>query len=756
MNTPVTLNRRDFVVSLLGGALVVGTFDPAAAATVDADPWTKAPAKGAREFTPWLTIAPDGTVTVKVLSPEIGNGVMTQILAYVHEELQPKWEDVRAEHASVNRNYRENGVYGNAETGAYLAFFGGRSTAAHRMKTYMTAAATAREQLKAAAAQAWGVPAGEIKVAEGVLSHANGRSAPFAQMLAPAAAIKLKDTPQPKPRDQWVFLGKTTPAKVHIPQIVDGTAVYGIDVRVPGMVYAALRQSPVMGGSVKSFNASAVEKMPGVLAVVEIKAGEPGEATTVKFPYSGGLTTRSAAVAVIAEHYWQAKTALDALPVEWSDGPGAKWRTTEMMTAAVMDALDQPGEAVEARGDVAAEFAKKGTIVEAKYHTPYCDHMVMEPLNGTAMVTAERAEVWHPTQNTEMTFATASAESGAPQENVHIYQPFVGGGFGRRVYTDDVRMVVAVAKAFPGRPVHTIWSREETTRQGRYRAMMGASMKARLGDDGLPTAILVRVAGGPGFSTTGMVDGALLQVVPNVEVEGHTLRDFHIKSGPYRGPGFNSNVFFVESFIDECAVAAKADPMDYRIALYDKYNDAGWAKCLRELKAKSDWGAPLPAGQGRGVAVGCWGSRRGQAPMGTTCAAVVHLEVSAAGALKIHRIDVAFDSGRIVNRDAVLAELEGGTIFGLNMAMNEALNIRGGRIVEGNYDEYPMLRIADIPEIRVHFGGLTDADRYGEIGEPPVGPIGAAVANAIFQATGKRLRAQPFRKHDLRANTRTA
>ena len=280
-------------------------------------------------------------------------------------------------------------------------------------------------------------------------------------------------------------------------------------------------------------------------------------------------------------------------------------------------------------------------------------------------------------------------------------------------------------------------------------------LKARLGEDGLPTALLARVAGGPGFSTNGMHDTAVMQVVPNVEVESHTIREFHIQTGPYRGPGFNSNTFFVESFIDECATAAKADPLDYRIAIYSKFPDQGWAKCLREIKDKSDWGKPLPTGQGRGVAIGNWGMA-GKPNAGTTCAAVVHAEVSDRGELKIHRIDVAFDCGRILNRDAVIVELQGGAIFGLNMALNEEINIRNGRVVEGNYDEYPVVRIGDVPEIHVHFGGLSDHERYFEIGEPPVGPVGPALANAIYQATGKRLRTQPLRKHDLRRTNGTA
>jgi isoquinoline 1-oxidoreductase beta subunit len=245
-----------------------------------------------------------------------------------------------------------------------------------------------------------------------------------------------------------------------------------------------------------------------------------------------------------------------------------------------------------------------------------------------------------------------------------------------------------------------------------------------------------------------MPDTALTQIVPNAQIESQTV-PFHILTGPYRGPGYNSNAFFVETFVDELAHEAGMDPMDYRIKLYGKWADAGWVKCLEEVKAKSGWGESLPKGQGRGVAIANWGMG-GKPDAGTTVATVAKVEVSPEGVLKVLQLDVAFDAGNIINEDAVRTELEGGTMFGYNMSMNEGLNIKDGQIVEGNFDEYPMIRMADVPpQINVHFGGLTGNDRYNEIGEPPVGTVGPAIGNAIFQATGKRLRSTPFRLHDL-------
>jgi isoquinoline 1-oxidoreductase beta subunit len=748
MNEVFRPDRRQFVVSALalGGALLIGT-RPSLAAMTDTMPWDKGAPAGSAEFTPWLSIAPDDTVTVRVTTPDIGNGTMTQAASFVMEELGTRWDKIRTEYAAPNRDYREGGVY--SKVASTLSFFSGRSTGPGRMDTYMRVAAGARERLKRAAADTWGVPVSEIEAKDSKLTHGpSGRSLRFGEVLDKAAAVKLEAEPAPKPREQWTWLGKQSPAKVQLPEIVNGSAVYGMDVRLPNMVYAALRQSPVQGGTLKSFDANAVKTMPGVLAVVAVKP-EANKPSDLKSPFPLGVSRAQHAVAVIAEHYWQARTALDALPVEWDPGPGGRWKTTEDMYQAVRQALEKPGDKSEKSvGDVAGVFKTGGKTVEASYLTPYCEQAPMEPLNGTALVTKERVDVWHPSQHPQQGFFVAADEAGVSPENVYFHETFVGGGFGRRIYSDDVRMVVAVAKQFPGRPVHVIWSREEATRQGRYRAMMGARLRAVLGEDGLPAAVEGRAAGGPGFSVNGFKDTVLTTITPNVDVTSQIL-PFHILTGPYRGPGYNSNTFFIETFVDECAHAAGIDPLEYRLKLYGKWQDVGWTKCLEEVRDKSGWGEKLPKGQGRGVAIGNWGMA-GTPGKGTTCATVAKVEVSKDGTLKILQLDVAFDTGRILNRDAIQVELEGGTLFGLNMSLNEELNIKDGQIVEGNYDQYPMIRMADAPRnINIHFGGLSDNPRWNEIGEPPVGPVGPAIGNAIFAAIGKRVRTTPLRKHDL-------
>ena len=749
MNEVAGLDRRRFVVSSLaaGGMMVMGLRNAAQGAEAQPAMWDKPDPAGSSEFTPWLAIAPDDTVVVRVTTPDIGNGVVTGAASFVMEELGTSWDKIRPEYASCNRDYREGRVY--SQVAGSTSYFSGRSTGPDRMKTYLQVAASARERLKTAAAEQWGVKVADVEAKDSILTHKpTGRTLRFGQVVGRAAKVKLTVEPTPKDRSQWTFLGKANPGKIQLPELVNGAAIYGIDVRLPNMVYAALRQSPVHGGTLKSYNADAVKKMPGVLAVVAVRPKE-NVPTDLKPPFPFGVSANPHGVAVIAEHYWQARTALDALPIEWDDGPGAQWKTTEQMNEAVIEAVQKQGEKVEKSvGDVEAGFRAAHKIIEATYLTPYCEQSPLEPLNGTALVTKDRVDLWHPSQHSLMAYMVAADESGMAPENVYFHQTYVGGGFGRRIFSDDARTVVAIAKQFQGRPVHVIWSREEAMRQGRYRALVAAKLKVGLGPDGLPTTLLAREAGGPGFSVNALADTALTGVLPHVQVESQVV-PFHIKTGPYRGPGYNSNSFFVESMTDECALAAGIDPMEYRLRIYEKWPDIGWVKCLKEVKEKSGWGQPLPKGQGRGVAIANWGMH-GKPDAGTTVATVAKVEVSEDGKLKILQVDVAFDTGRICNAEAIRVELQGGTLFGLNMSLNEGLTVKNGQIVEGNFDVYPLLRMADAPRIiNVHFGGLSDNPRYNEIGEPPAGTIGPAIANAIFQATGKRLRSTPFRRQDL-------
>jgi isoquinoline 1-oxidoreductase beta subunit len=532
--------------------------------------------------------------------------------------------------------------------------------------------------------------------------------------------------------------------------IVGGRAVYGIDVKAPGMVHAALRQAPVHGGRLKSFDADKVRAMPGVLAVVAIDPTEPrGLEANGRAPMAFPFFTAApqAAVAVIAEHYWQAKIALDALPVEWDDGAGTAWKDDAQVARAAEALLATPSD--KPLFEAGKPEEAQGRRVRADYRAPYADQVQMEPLNGMARVTDGGVEVWAPTQNILQSVWIAADEARVPLANVTHHQPLVGGAFGRRTMADDTRMVVAVARKFPGRPVKLIWSREECVRQGRYRPYAAARMEAVLGDDGLPKALTVRAAQAKGFPPIGLADSPFLRGggIPAVRVEAQTL-DMHLLTGSFRGPSYSSYAFMIESFLDECALAAGLNPVDYRLKLLEGWPDPGWAAALKAAAAKANFGKKLPRGEGQGIAVANWGGY-GRPKHGTTAAAVAEVAVTRQGELTIKRIDVAFDSGKVLDADNVRQQLTGATLFGLNVALNEALSIKDGAIVQGNYVAYPVRRIGDTPDIHIHFDALTGDDRYGEIGEVGVGPVSAAVANAIFRATGKRVRSQPFRAHDL-------
>ncbi|HTV96159.1 MAG TPA: molybdopterin cofactor-binding domain-containing protein [Steroidobacteraceae bacterium] len=751
-----SLTRRQFIVSAsrAAGGLVLGIgcadLDAAASPSGASRPGPARPgAAPGSELSAWIEIDRDGTVIVRGPTPEIGNGSMTQVAMNVTEELACDWSRVKAECGSVQRDYLENGVYSIG----FQPFFGGHSTEKARMQHALQLGASARERLKAAAAARWNVPVSEIEANSSILTHTpSARRLRYGEVAAEAAQVTLAAEPALKPRSEWTFLGKASPAKLSIPQVVTGKATYGIDVKVPGMVHAALKQSPVQGGTLKSHRPEAVLDMPGVRAVVVIDPAKTKGSPVPNKATWGLIDSRAqSAVAVIADHYWQAKRALDALPVEWDGGPGGRWESDEQIYAAARALLEESGAAVLRKsGEVAGVTA--GKVVEGVYSTPYSENAMMEPLNGTALVTAQSVEVWCPTQDAVQAWWVAIDETGMPPEKVRLHQTFVGGAFGRRTQADDVRMAVAVAKEYPGVAVKTIWSREECFQQGRYRTPIVTRFKAVLGDDGYPLAVTSKasfVGSRPLFQLTFGYDDMpyfASGIIPNVHFSSAKL-PVHVLNGAYRGPCFNSHAFLVETFIDECAVAAGIDPLDYRLKLVSRW-DKSWADCLRIAAQKAGWGQALPRGEGRGIAITCW-PQAAMHDTGTVVCAVARVKVSRRGELSVEQIDIAFDCGGVVNRDAVRAQIEGGAIFGVNMTLNEKMTLEQGAMVERNFDRYPMLRIADRMRINVHFEALSGQERFAIIGEAPVGPVGPAVGNAIFQATGKRLRSTPFRDHGL-------
>lgn len=735
------LSRRQFLIaaSTVAGGLSLKLLPAEVQAASDSVRETAA------ALSPWLQILPDDTVIITVPTPEIGNGATTQHALNIAEELECAWNKVKVEFASYNQELQQPGSFAVG----LQPFFGGHSTDHDRMPYTMQLGASARERLKLAAAKRWGVAASEIEARDSVLSHkSSSKTLRFGEVAAAAAGVELVTEPALKPQSEWRLLGKVQPHKLQLPKVVTGQAIYGMDVQLPGMVYAAVMQAPVQGGVLKSHDPEAVLGMPGVRAVVVIDpqgaAGSPVQADPT-FGFDGSEC--HSGVAVIADHYWQARKALAALPVEWDLGLGQFWSSAEKIHQRQDRVLGKwAGAPLTKAGDVDA--VTSDTLVEATYRTPFCEHATMEPLNGTALYRDDSLEFWHPTQDMQQAFWVAVDESGLHPEHVTFHQTLVGGGFGRRVIGDDVRTVIAVAKQYPGVPVKVIWSREETTRQGSYRTQIAARYKAALGEDGYPLSLQAESCFSGLAMNLGYTDMAYVAAgsIPNVRLSTSNL-PMHLATGAYRAPGYNSHAFTVETFIDECAVSAAIDPLEYRLHLLQTW-DPAWSNCLRIAAEKAGWGEPLPKGQGRGIAISNW-PHSGEKQKGSTVCAVAHVEVSPAGELKVHRIDFTFDCGRIVNRDAVLAQLQGGIIFGLNMSLNEGLNIVDGAVTDSNYDTLRMLKIADIPDIHIHFDALSNHDRFAIIGEAPVGPIGPAIGNAIYQATGKRLRATPFLKQDL-------
>ncbi|WP_317933286.1 xanthine dehydrogenase family protein molybdopterin-binding subunit [Halioxenophilus sp. WMMB6] len=730
------MSRRQFLVS---SAAVAGALSLRISSTNAAE------ASASGDLSPWLMIKPDDTVIVTVPSPEIGNGVSTQHAMNIAEELECAWEFIQVEFADFTREYQQPGSYavGNQP------FFGGHSTDHERMPFAMQLGASARERLKLAAAQHWGVDVAEVSARNSVLSHKpSGRSLRFGEVAAAAASVELAAEPALKPRSEWRLLGKAQPHKLYLPKVVNGTAEYGIDIQLPGMVYAALLQSPVHGGQLKSHQPEAVLGMPGVRAVVVLDpSATPGSPVTAQPTFGFDGSEIRSGVAVIADHYWQARKALAALPVEWDNGLGAFWSSYEKLQQRQQQLLERgQGARLTNRGNV--DGVTGTATVAATYHTPFCEHAAMEPLNGTALYTDQGLELWHPAQDIQQAFWVAVDESGLQPEQVKYNQTLVGGGFGRRTTSDDARAVVAIARQYPGVPVKVIWSREETSRQGAYRTAIATGYSAQLGEDGMPLALQGEACYSGMQVNIGYTDMvyAATDTIPNVQLAVSSLPT-HIVTGAYRAPCYNSHAFTIESFIDECAAAGNIDPLEYRLKLLANW-DPAWSDCLRVAAEKANWGQPLPRGQGRGIAISNW-PHPGTQQAGSTVCAVAHVEVSQAGALKVHRLDFTFDCGRIANKDAVLAQLQGGILFGLNMALNDGLSLVDGAIAESNFDRLPMLKMADIPEINIYFEALSDHDRFAIIGEAPVGPIGPAIANAIYQATGKRIRSTPFRKADL-------
>jgi isoquinoline 1-oxidoreductase beta subunit len=721
------ISRRFFLQSsvAVGGGMVLAFYVPHAwAASVQATPWTTPPE--GQEVNAWLAIDPHGVVTIRVPHTEMGQGGLTSVAMMIAEELDVEWANVRAVFADANRHLKNNNEY-------KTMFTAGSQLVRAQHPHIMQAGASARERLKEAAAQAWGVERSAVVAKLGVLTAGSHRGT-YAQFASAAAGVKLAEEPAIKRPDQWWLLGTPT-KRLDVDVKSNGSAIFAIDVRVPGMVYAAVKACPVPWGRIKRFDFDAVRDRPGVIAAVELKAIEGKTA----------LSDMQNAVAVVADTWHRARTALDRMPIEWDFGAAAS-ASSESQLAEGRKLLDLPGEVSnQSGGDVPAMIAASDKVVRAEYWRPYETHARMEPINATVSVTPERVDVWSPTQDQSVALTLAADQSGMDRAKVFVHTVFLGGGFGGNGAggTAVTRQATEISRQLQ-RPVKVIWSREEDITQDKQRPPNVSRFAAAIGEKGLPLAWHTRsvwyVQGGNtrvGGASADYAIGNMPYKVSNrlhERLNGNT----HVPTATHRAPGANSHGFMTESFVDEVAIAGGWNPLDWRIEMTRGLDD--WQLVLNTLKERAGFRTDLPRGQGMGVAV--------VESHGTIAAACATVAVSPKGELAVRKVVLVADSGHVINPRAAAEQLEGSVCWELSHAWLGGLQLKEGRFVNTNFHDYGLLRMQHMPQVEVHFA-LSGGRKWGGLGEPAGPPVPPAVANAIYFATGKRIRSTPFKDHDL-------
>ncbi len=708
--------RRTFLKqsAALSGAFVLGLQAGASGTAIAAE------ASGAPEVTHWIVIQPDDTVIIRIARSELGQGSLTGLAQLVAEELECDWSKVKPEYADVNMHMRRNRIFKDMSTGG--------SRGIRDSHEYVRqGGAAAREMLIAAAAQQWNVPASECSVSKGVVAHPSGKTARYGQLAGIAATLPVPAAPRLKDPKNWKLIG-TSPARFDIPAKVNGSQVYAADIRLPGMLHASILQSPVFGGFLKRYDDAAAKKMPGVKHIVSTEEW----------------------IAVVADNWWQANQALKAIKPEWENGEKGK-----ISSASIMAYMREGLEAKEAPiarkdGDARSALAGAHKVLEAEYTTGFVNHCTMEPQTATAIYAADRLDVWVGTQNGEASAAAASESGGLALDKVYIHKMHAGGGFGRRgPHQDYVKQAVKIAKAIPGTPVRLQWSREEDMRQGRYRPVTLVKLRGGLDEKGNWVGWEVRqsdqsiaVTVYPQFVKDG-VDQINTRVfrdnpyaVPNFTNE-YMIRDLHVPPGFWRAVAHTNNPFYRECFIDELAHAAGKDPYQFRRPLLEGKKD----QAVLDAVAKAiGWDKPAAKGVHRGIAV--------VDSYGSFTAAAVELSVSKGSVIDVKRVAVAIDSGHVVHPDAVKAQIEGGVVWGLSALMFEDITIEQGRVVQGNFGDYPLARIGHSPEVIPVL--VPTGTFWGGVGEPPIGSVIPAMMNALFKATGKRIRSLPLRHHGFK------
>jgi isoquinoline 1-oxidoreductase beta subunit len=669
----------------------------------------------------WIEIHADDSVLIRVARSEMGQGIFTALPMLVAEELECDWNRVRAEYASANDNRRRDNVYQSMSTG------GSRSVRGSQDYLRM-AGAVARELLVTAAARRWNVPVDECRAANSVITHEpSGRTLGFGAVAAAAAQLEAPEVVFLKEPEEWRLLG--TPVKrLDVPDKIAGKPVFGADVDMPGMLHAAVRACPVFGGKLKNHEAASIEKRPGVVQVVALDD----------------------AVAVVAESWWQAHQALQALPVTWDEaGNGA---VSDADIGASLKAGLAANEAVvmteHGKPDVAFQTSDKQ--IEATFYAPYLAHATMEPMTCTAAVHEDgRVEVWVPTQNASASLDAAARTAGVDPLQVEVHNTQLGGGFGRRGANQEfTEQAVRIARAV-GRPVKLLWSREEDMQHDFYRPASMARLRAALDGKGRLTGMQVRVAAPSILTSLGMkgndgTDPVALQgiadqfySVPNYRAD-YVLRTLHVPIGFWRSVNHSQNAYFREHFIDQVARETGQDPYRFRL---DMLKDSPKQRAVLQTAAEqAGWGKAVPANILRGIAV--------ETSYGSHCAQVVEIKVNADGTFKLLRVVCAIDPGYVVNPDTIDAQMESGITYGLTAALFGDINIEKGRVQQGNFDDYPMLTLAQMPVVETHI--VASGDFWGGIGEPPLPPVAPALCNALYAATGKPIHSLPLSAHGLR------
>lgn len=721
------LSRRRFIVGSVaaGGGLALGFRVPFGMDAAAAER-----AAGAGEVNAWVVIKPDDTCVIRIARAEMGQGTHTGLAQLVAEELECDWRKVAIEPITPGQNLARKRVWRDMATGGSRGIRGSQDYVRR-------GGAAARMMLLQAAANEWQVPVAELTVADGVITHGgSGRTTSYGKVAATASRLAPPDPKSIKLKDpkNWKVAGRPM-KRLDTAEKLNGSKVYAIDVKLPGMLHAAVKACPVFGGKLVSFDEATIKGRPGVRGAVKVD---------------------DSTVAVVADTWWRAKSALEALPVVWDEGPGAS-ASSATIAAYLKEGLTSKDNVFAETNDGDALKAIGGAArkIEAVYAAPFVSHACMEPMNCTVRITADKAEVWMPSQNAEASLAALSAVSGVPLDKCEAYNHALGGGFGRRGGTQDyVRQAAAIGKQFPGVPIKMIWSREEDQAHDFYRPIEQCRLAAGLDGAGNLVGLHIRVSGqsinaylAPHNIKNGK-DRRQLQglwpepgdaqfgyTVPNLLIE-YAMRNTHVPVGPWRGVNTNQNGFFLECFMDEVARSANKDPLEFRRALMK--NHPKHLGVLNAAAQTAGWGKPLPAGVHRGIAQFMG--------YGSYSAAVAEVSVSGKGEVKVHRMVLAINSGHAVNPDQIAAQVEGSVAYALS-TMHSECSVDKGRIVELNFHQYRLARLSEMPKVETVI--VPTYDFWGGVGEPTICVVVPSVLNAVRAATGKAPRSLPLKQHGM-------